>query len=83
MTRKPASIAPEATAAIDRAIATLQVLKTHLKAKKLRGQALSHLLRVALDELREFEGPFDDMFHQDLGVDLARYGGSSDSGEKP
>lgn len=61
MSRKPASIAPEAIATIDRAIVTLNALKAHLKAKNLKGTALYKLLLVAQDELKTLEQPFYDL----------------------
>lgn len=83
MSRKPASIAPEATAAIDRAIATLQVLKTHLKAKKLKARPLDDLLSIALDELREIQIPFQEMRSQEIEEDLAKYRHLLDHAEEP
>lgn len=83
MTKKPASIAPEATAAIDRAIATLQVLKTHLKAKKLKGRALAEFLSIAMDELRELQVPFEDLRSQEIDEAIAHYRRLSDQAEEP
>lgn len=66
MSRKPASIAPEATAAIDRTIATLNALKSQLRAKKLRGSALRNLLQVAQEELRALEEPFTNLYYAEI-----------------
>lgn len=66
MSRKPASIAPEAIATIDRAIVTLNALKSQLRAKKLRGTALRNLLQVAQEELRVLDGPFDNLYYAEI-----------------
>ena len=66
MSRKPTSIAPEAIATIDRAIVTLNALKSQLRAKKLRGSALRNLLQVAQDELRALDDPFSSLYYAEI-----------------
>jgi hypothetical protein len=84
MSRKPASIAPEANAVIDRTMATLNAMKSQLKAKKLNGRALHSLLDVALDELRTLEAPFQQMRYAEIDqllLDTRRMIGSDEDPE--